>query len=112
MRLKHHDRFVDILALIDSGADDCLFPIGIANLLGIHLRPENACQYVGIGQGDIAAVFETVTLEVGEVSYPLYVGFLDAPVAPALLGQSGFFDRFEVKFSLSDETIDLKTLKK
>ena len=112
VRLKRQDRFVDILALIDSRADDCLFPLWVAKLLRLRLRPETACQYVGIGQGEITAVFETVLLEVGEWSYPLYAGFLDAPIAPALLGQSGFLNRFEVKFNLASEMIEFKTLKK
>jgi len=90
VRLKHRNRSVDVLALIDSGADDCLFPIGVANLLELQLQPEKASYYTGIGEGEIMAVFEEVTLEVGAWSYPLYAGFLNAPVAPAVLGQNGF----------------------
>ena len=112
VRLKHQERFVDILALIDSGADDCLFPVGVASLLGLQLLPENACPYLGMGQSEITAVFETLMIEVGTSSYSLYAGFLDAPIAPALLGQSGFFDQFEVKFSLPKGIIELKPWKK
>ena len=112
IRLRHHDRFVDLFALIDSGADDCLFPIGLAKLLGLELRPQNLGRYVGIGPGEITALFETITLEVGDDSLPLYAGFLDSPAAPALLGQNGFFSQFEVKFNLQKETIELQLLRK
>ena len=110
IRLKHRDRFVDLFALIDSGADDCLFPIGLANLLGLELPPQNVGLYVGISPGQMTAIFDTITVEVGDWSYPLYAGFLDSPRAPALLGQNGFFSEFEVKFNLQKETIELKLL--
>ena len=56
--------------------------------------------------------FDTITLEVGDWSLPLYAGFLDSPAAPALLGQNGFFSQFEVKFNLQKETIELRLLRK
>ena len=110
IRLKHRNHFVDLFALIDSGADDCLFPIGLAKLLGLELRPQNVGQYVGIGPGEMTALFHTVTLEIGDWSLPLYAGFLDSPRAPALLGQNGFFSEFEVRFNLRKEAIELKLL--
>ena len=48
VRVRHRDRFVDILALIDSGADDCLFPIGIANLLELPLLAHCVRRDVGV----------------------------------------------------------------
>ena len=69
IRLTYRGRFVDLLALIDSGADDCLFPLGLANRLGLKPRPENVGRYVGIGPGEITAIFDTITLEVGDWSY-------------------------------------------
>jgi hypothetical protein len=39
---------------------------------------------------------------------PLYAGFSDAPSVVPILGQAGFFDRFEVKFNKPREMIDLK----
>jgi len=110
IRLKHGNQSVDLFALIDSGADDCLFPVGLAKLLGLKLRPQNVGRYVGIGPGEIVAIFHTITLEVGDWSLPIYAGFLDTPTAPALLGQNGFFSQFEVKFNLRKETIELKPL--
>jgi len=112
VRLRHRERFIDLLALIDSGADDCLFPVGLANLLGLELLPEKAGQYVGIGPGEITATFDTIALEVGDWSLALYAGFLDSPTAPALLGQNGFFSRFEVKFNLLEKTIELRPFQK
>lgn len=108
VRVRHGNRFVDVLALIDSGADDCLFPIGIASLLELTLQPENTCQYIGIGGNEVRSVFQTLTLEIGDWSFPAYVGFVDTPTAPALLGQNGFFDQLTVKFSLSRRVIEIE----
>ena len=108
VRVRHRDRFVDVLALIDSGADDCLFPKGIADLLDLPLQAENACRYVGVGGDEVRSVFQAVTLEIGHWSFPAYVGFLEAPTAPALLGQNGFFSRFIVKFDLPREAMEIE----
>ena len=37
IRLSHEDQFVDLLSLVDSGADDCLFPLEVATLLNVKL---------------------------------------------------------------------------
>ena len=109
VRLFHKNRFIDLLALVDSGADDCLFPLEVATELNLPLNPKNSNLYGGIGAGHISAVFTHVGLGVaGQVIFPLYAGFSDAPSVVPILGQAGFFDRFEVKFNKPKEVIDLK----
>ncbi len=111
-RLKHHERSVDLLALVDSGADDCLFPFEVAEMLGVVLHPAKSHHYGGIGEGVIVASFETVTLEVGGWSLPLYAGFSDAPSIIPILGQNGFFTSFEVAFNRAKEVLELKPIRK
>ena len=109
VRLFHKNRFIELLALVDSGADDCLFPLEVATELNLPLNPKNANLYGGIGAGHISAVFTHVAFGVaGEVIFPLYAGFSDAPSVVPILGQAGFFDRFEVKFNKPKEVIELK----
>lgn len=72
IRLSHGNRFVDLLALVDSGADDCLFPFEVATVLRLPLAPGAVHRYGGIGEGVISAQFGTVTLEVGKWTFPLY----------------------------------------
>lgn len=105
------DQFVDLLALIGSGADDCLFPVEVARILGLKLDPANAHVYGGIGEGEITAIFGTVTLEVGGWAFSLYAGFSDAPSVIPILGQNGFFNLFEVRFNLGKEVVELKQMK-
>jgi hypothetical protein len=45
-------------------------------------------------------MFTQVALGVAlEIVFPLYAGFSDGPSVVPILGQSGFLDRFEVKFN-------------
>jgi hypothetical protein len=112
VRLKHKEKSVDLLALIDSGADDCLFPMEVAEVLGLQLDSANRNEYSGIGEGQVTAIFGTVSLEVGGWPFELYAGFTDSPSVVPILGQHGFFSLFEVKFNLSKEEIELKPIKR
>jgi hypothetical protein len=75
VRLMNGDRFVKLLALVDSGADDCLFPLEVAHFLKLPLKRDVVHRYGGIGSGSIMATFGTVKLEVGKRTIPLYAGF-------------------------------------
>jgi len=102
---------VRLLALVDSGADDCLFPLEVAHFLKLPLKRDATHRYGGIGSGTITATFGTVTLEVGKWTIPLYAGFSDSPTAVPILGQSGFFSQFEITFNRPQEIIRLKEIR-
>ena len=51
VRLQYGNRYIDLFALIDSGADECLFPVEVARALRIDLNEERSHQYAGIGAG-------------------------------------------------------------
>jgi hypothetical protein len=111
-RLTHGNRFVKLLALVDSGADDCLFPLEVAHFLRLPLKRDAVHHYGGIGSGTITATFGTVILEVGKWKIPLYAGFSDSPTAVPILGQNGFFSQFEITFNRLEEAIQLKEPRK
>jgi hypothetical protein len=112
VRLLHKNRFIDLLALVDSGADDCIFPIEVATELGLPLKKENTNHYAGIGSGHISAAFTHVQFAVpGEPPFTLYAGFSDAPSVVPILGQAGFFDRVDVTFRKQKGLIELKFIK-
>ena len=100
---------MNILALIDSGSDDCLFSLGVARLLGLDLSPERDNRYVGIGGTEVVALFGTVRLDVGDFSYSVYAGFVDTTLPLALLGQNGFFDQFMITFNLRRGAIEIQS---
>lgn len=112
VRLFHKNRFIDLLALVDSGADDCIFPLEVATELGLLLKEENTNRYAGIGSGHIGAAFTHVQFAVpGEPPFQLYAGFSDAPSVVPILGQAGFFDRVDVTFRKQNGLIELKFVK-
>ena len=79
--------------------------------LNLPLDSQKANLYGGIGAGHISATFTHVRLNVaGDITFPLYAGFSDAPSVVPILGQAGFFDRFEVKFNRHKQFIDLKVI--
>ena len=54
-----------------------------------------------------------VKIEIADdVNFPLYAGFSDAPSVVPILGQAGFFDRFEVKFNRPDKVIELRFIER
>jgi hypothetical protein len=112
VRLFHKNRFIDLLALVDSGADDCIFPLEVATELDLPLKKENTNQYAGIGSGHISAAFTHVRFAIpGEPSFPLYAGFSDAPSIVPIFGQAGFFDRVDVTFKKQKGLIGLRFIK-
>ena len=87
----------NVYALIDSGADLCLFNSGIGRLLGIDVRSGPTRSIGGI-TGTITAYMHTIQLQVQGSSekVDIYAGFTDSNQVEALLGQEGFFDSFTV----------------
>ena len=111
VRLFHNDRFIDLLALVDSGADDCLFPMEVATELNLPLDSQKANLYGGIGAGHISATFTHVRLNVaGDITFLSMPALATLQSVVPILGQAGFFDRFEVKFNRRKQFIDLKVI--
>ena len=99
-------------AIIDSGADDCVFPSSFAPNLGLNIA-SNTRTFVFGGAGSnnqIAYFFDlNVTFE-NVVSYKLPIGFSSAlnSVGVGLLGQNGFFENFGVSFDLRNGIFSLE----
>ena len=97
-------------ALVDSGADFCIFDAGIGEALGLDVQSGKTERFGGIQEaGASSAYFHEVTLAVGGWKYHTSVGFSYdiAKHGYGILGQKGFFDIFVVKFDLIKESIEL-----
>jgi len=113
VRIEHKDRFVNYEALVDSGADFCIFDAQMGEILGIDVMNGEEKKVFGItGVAENYYVHE-VTIKVGGWPYRVEAGFLPAiaRMGYGVLGQKGFFDMFVVKFDLSKEEIELKERK-
>jgi hypothetical protein len=100
----------------DSGADQCVFPLSFASLLG--LDPLKMPMQMTGGVGSAANVTHYADIEVqipvtqtASISFSVFAGFTAGLEAQGigLLGQSGFFEKFQVVFSHSSKTFQILT---
>lgn len=98
-------------ALMDSGADFCIFHAEIGEYLGIDI--ESGLREIFSGVEDSAgaeAYFHKLTLIIGDTEIETLIGFSYdiADHGYGLLGQKGLFDKFLVNFNLLEKEIELK----
>jgi len=101
---------VKYAALIDSGADFCIFDAEIGEYLGIDIKNGIPVEFGGVQErGGSTAFLHEVSLNIGGTAYKTKTGFSYdiAKHGFGILGQKGFFDVFTVKFDLRKEEIDL-----
>jgi len=102
-------------ALVDSGADNCIFPASLAGQLGITIPNQNAYVFSGTQDAPQLAYFETVTASIWDIAanrphtFELYAGFCATleHIGLGLLGQDGFFSRFTVAFDHRNRCFDV-----
>lgn len=102
---------VEYVALIDSGADFCIFDAEIGEYLGLAISEGSRIEFGGIQErGGAEAFLHEVSLNIGGWNYKSKIGFSYniARQGFGILGQKGFFDIFVVKFDLLKEEIELK----
>lgn len=104
---------IDVIALIDSGADHCIISRGLAELIGLDLKhkPEET---KGIG-GVVHCIpsFMNILIKNAHERYqlhrvPVFVLTDKNSDIPPILGRIGFFDEFEIKFRQKELKIFLK----
>ena len=104
----------EFVALIDSGADVCVIPRDVAELLGLDLSGKKE-EARGIG-GKVSAVQTTIHLELGKPHERYTINSLPVKVIldkgdeeiPVLLGRAAFFDKFMITFNQKEERVTLK----
>lgn len=110
--LIHGERTFRCHATADSGADDCVFPSIFASCIGLNLTAGRPYLFSGAGSQDQVAYFFDIEIEIGGgPRYHLPVGFAQTMAISrvGVLGQNGFFDRFDVHFLLRERKFILKT---
>ena len=99
IRLFSGANYKDVLALVDSGADSCLFHASIANELGVNMRAGLRAEFGGIVAGHIVEAFiHRVDLQVEGFAerIGLDVAFAESDAIGGLLGGLGFLDNYRV----------------
>lgn len=97
LNVRFDKESVDLLALVDSGADVCLFPAEIARILGIPIKKGKRFLVSGMGRSSHLMYLHILALTLArwQLEIPVY---FSAAVRTPILGQKGFFEFFDVKF--------------
>lgn len=97
VRLINDERHKDVMALLDTGADDCMFHSSVAQILGIDLADGEEKEYTGIGGQTVECYVHPVELQVQGFNERIEImAAFTEQNALAILGQSGFFDNYQV----------------
>jgi hypothetical protein len=110
--LRNKENSIRYEALVDSGADLCLFDQSVGEAIGINIKSGKVKEIFGVGGKVSLYYMHPVVIKVGGWEYKIEAGFMPdvaGRVIPyGLVGQKGFFENFIVKFDLLKEEIDLK----
>lgn len=99
VRLANGDNYIELDCLVDSGAGDSLFTVDVAEALEIDLTDAPEKTYYGLNNEPVVGRIHPVQLQVKGLDewVTIYAAFIEIDQIP-LLGQSGFFDYYEVTF--------------
>ena len=115
--LEKHGKMLSVLAIVDSGADICLFPASFAAALGISIPNPLAYVFSGTTNHPQIAYFDKIKVTILDlldsqqsISFDLNAGFCDTleHVGLGLLGQEGCFSRFDVCFHQTESYFEIK----
>ncbi len=111
IKISMGNNIVSYAALIDSGADICIFHAELGKYLGLDIESGKREEFGGVQErGGAHAYLHKVTLNIGGWDYETTIGFSSsiADYGYGILGQRGFFDHFKVCFEQKKEMIELK----
>lgn len=112
VEVKYNGNSIKYLALIDSGADFCIFHAQIGEAVGIDIKKGKMLEFYGIVGDKKEAFFHNISISVGGIEKECYCGFsyeFDETKMPyGVLGQKGFFNLFKVLMDYEKEQIEIK----
>jgi predicted aspartyl protease len=103
---------IDIMAILDSGADISVLPMEVGEQLGLDLaKNRSPCSGIG-GEVDTAEDHVRVRISQGHENYtfdiPVKVVLDPKASIPVLIGRDGFFEKFEITFDEKRARISFK----
>ena len=92
----HKTNKLKTFAVIDSGADWCIFQGAIGQEIGIDVTSGKQQKLIGLAQKPVLAYFHDIELNIGGWKLPCYAGFSFAldKLPFGILGQDGFFSQY------------------
>ena len=111
-KLTNGKNQLSCVVLVDSGADYCAFPRSFMQPLGLDALISPVENTLGVSTSQVPTHFCNVIVDLGPMRIAVYAGFtvgLDQ-IGMGLLGQSGFFDSFNVTFKHAEGIFRIETL--
>lgn len=108
--IRHGVNMRPILALVDSGASDCIFSASLGEVLGIDVPTGKPFKFHSFDLKDVQGFTHAVHLQV--TGFPHWIDvdavFIESEVLP-LLGQRGFFANYQIVFELYKQQFEINT---
>lgn len=96
--------WIEFHPYIDSGADLTMIPLSLGKLLGFHLDERKVVQIGGI-RGSVPVINTQCQMRIGDGQFKVKIAWSLIEDVPPLLGRTDVFDKFEVTFKQSKNTI-------
>jgi predicted aspartyl protease len=100
LNIRSGKKSVDLFALLDSGADVCLFPAEVGESLGLAMEEGAKGSITGIGEIAYPTFLHSVSITIGSYKRKIAAFFSDAIPTP-LLGQKRIFRPVRCEILLS-----------
>lgn len=117
LTLERGNRSVVALAIVDSGADECIFPASQGLALGVPIPNPNVLVFSGTANQPQNAYFGNIRAHIWSFANPaqvvfsfdFYAGFCETleHVGLGLLGQNGFFSRYKVLIDHANSCLEI-----
>ncbi|HUE82985.1 MAG TPA: hypothetical protein VMM84_12800 [Pyrinomonadaceae bacterium] len=108
--IRHGVDMRPVLALVDSGASDCIFSASLGEVVGIDVPTGRPFEFHAFDLKDVRGFIHTVQLQVS--GFPHWIDieavFIESEVLP-LLGQRGFFENYQIVFERYRHQFDVNT---
>ena len=99
-------RWLDLQALVDSGADISVITLELGQELGFTLLPEELHQQAIGVSGAIDILLRQAVVRIDEVTATIPVAWVqEATFTDVILGRAVVFDLFDITFKQAEETI-------
>ncbi len=99
---------VDVVALVDSGAEFSVLGTDLASRLELSLAESTPVTLVGIGEHEVTGQLVPMEFQLGKHRWTAPTVFSSAADKRAIFGQTGFFAFFTVCFRYGKREIDVR----
>ena len=108
--LRHDVNINYMMALVDSGSVDCIFPASVGKLLKVDIRSGKPYEIHGFDLQSVPGFVHRVHLQVAGFTHWVAIEavFVESEGIP-ILGQNGFFESYQVVFEHWSRRFEITT---